>query len=328
VASERGKGRRKFTVDSLFQDTSPRAAGVRDLIEAKEIEIDRIEPDPDQPRQSFDEDALDELAASIRQEGVLQPIAVRYDEYEDRYIIVHGERRWRAAQRAGLDALPAIVREVPEERRLIHQLMENVVREDLNAVDRAAALRLLKRQMDDAPWERVAEAVGIRRSRLFQLLSTEKLVDSVQDRIRSGELSEKQTRSLQGLAPQAQETLASLIVEGLSEKEAQSIGRQLRQDDGYLELDDEKLEYHIRSIQQQISRPEPADEPVVAGDHLARAVADVHADGKDELSMSVERLGVQLGRIAAGETHADLSSKQLKALKRLIDLALRNQSPK
>jgi ParB family transcriptional regulator, chromosome partitioning protein len=324
VANERGKGRRKFTVDSLFQDTSPRAAGVRDLIDAKEIEIGRIEPDPDQPRQTFDEDALEELAASIRQEGVLQPIAVRYDESGDRYIIVHGERRWRASRIAGLSSIPAIVRDVPEERRLIHQLMENVVREDLNAVDRAAALRLLKRQMDDAPWERVAEAVGIRRSRLFQLLSTEKLVDSVQDRIRSGELSEKQTRSLQGLAPQAQETLASLLMEGLSEKEAQSISRQLRQDDGYLELDETGLEQHIRSIHGHVASPPSTDDTTSTSDQLSKLVADVHANQNGELAKNVERLGVQLGRIVAGETEADLSPKQLRALKRLIDLALRH----
>lgn len=190
--------------------------GVSDLVTAKEIRLDRIEPDPHQPRRTFDQERLEELAASIAQEGVLQPIAVRYDEERDRYVILHGERRWRAAQMAGLTAIPAVVRDVPEERRLLQQLMENVVREDLNAVDRAAALRALKAQMGDASWERVAEAVGIKRSRLFQLLGTEKLPDAVQEDIRAGRLSEKQSRVLQGLAPAAQAALARLIVdEGL-----------------------------------------------------------------------------------------------------------------
>jgi ParB family transcriptional regulator, chromosome partitioning protein len=326
VASGQGKGRRKFTVDSLFQDTSPRAAGVRDLVDAKEIDIDRITADPGQPRQTFDHDGLEELAASIRQEGVLQPIAVRYQEDADQYIILHGERRWRAAQVAGLDSIPAIVREVPEERRLIHQLMENVVREDLNAVDRAAALRLLKRQMDDAPWERVAEAVGIRRSRLFQLLSTEKLVDTVQDRIRAGELSEKQTRPLQGLTPPAQEALASLIVDGLNEKETQAISRQLRQDEGYFDLDSEHLESHIRTIQERVTERTSPPEEVSGTDTIAKALADVTAETNDELPKAIERIGIQLGQIAAGDMGPSVSRTQLRALKRLVDLALQADS--
>lgn len=323
MSSGRSKGRRKFTVDSLFQDTSPRAAGVRDLVDAKEIDLDRIVPDPDQPRQTFDGDALQELAASIRQEGILQPIAVRYEESRDQYVILHGERRWRAAQLAGLTSAPAIVRDVPDERRLLHQLMENVVREDLNAVDRAAALRMLKQQMDDAPWEKVAEAVGIRRSRLFQLLSTEKLVDSVQERIRSGELSEKQTRSLQGLAPQAQESLASMIVGGLGEKQAQSISRRLRSDEGYLELDPDSLDQHLQSIRQDVDRSDadlPADTP--GADPLAKSLAGVVAPDAGKLSSDIERLGIELGQIAAGRADSDVSPAQLRALKRLIDLAL------
>jgi ParB family transcriptional regulator, chromosome partitioning protein len=324
VSSGRGKGRRKFTVDSLFQDTSPRAAGVRDLVDAKEIDVDRIVPDPGQPRQTFDEDALDELAASISKEGLLQPIAVRYDEAEDHYVILHGERRWRASQRAGLTAVSAIVRDVPEERRLIHQLMENVVREDLNAVDRAAALRLLKRQMDDAPWEQVAEAVGIRRSRLFQLLSTEKLVASVQDRIRAGVLSEKQTRPLQGLTPQAQETLAEMLVDGMGERQAQTISRQLRDDRGYLELDHSSLNAHLHSMRQELARSEADDsDHEVRESQLVQALRDIVAYDNDAFSQSVERVGIELSHIARAESDVEPSPTQLRALKRLIDLALK-----
>ncbi|MGI8643989.1 MAG: ParB/RepB/Spo0J family partition protein, partial [Thermomicrobiales bacterium] len=181
--------RRRFTVDSLFVDNRPQAVGVSDLPTGKEIRLDRIEADPDQPRQTFDEAKLAELAASIRREGVLQPIAVSYDADRDVYVVIHGERRLRAAKLAGIDVIPAVVRDVPDGRRLIQQLMENIVRDDLNAVDRAAALRALKKQLDDAPWEQVAEAVGIRRSRLFQLLGTEKLPDRAREDIREGRLS-------------------------------------------------------------------------------------------------------------------------------------------
>ncbi len=206
--------RRKFSVDALFTDTTPRAVGVEDLLDAKRIRRDRIEPDPDQPRNYFDEDALNDLATSIRAEGILQPIAVRYDEPRDIYVIIHGERRWRAAGIAGLESIPAVVRDIPEDRRLIQQLVENIVREDLNALDRAAALRALKQQMGDPAWDTVAEAVGIRRSRLFQLLGTEKLEERVQEALRRGIISEKQSRSLQSLPEDIQRDLGVAILEG------------------------------------------------------------------------------------------------------------------
>jgi ParB family chromosome partitioning protein len=206
--------RRRFSVDALFADTSTRATGVSEMVDAKVILLERIEPDPEQPRKEFNPETLEELAASIRSEGVLQPIAVRYHEERDIYVIVHGERRWRAAGIAALEAIPAIVRDVPEERRLLQQLVENIVREDLNALDRAAALRALKVQMADAPWEQVAEAVGIRRSRLFQLLSTEKLAEPVQEALRRGLVSEKQTRAAHQLPEEVQVELGQQILDG------------------------------------------------------------------------------------------------------------------
>lgn len=212
ASAKSGKGKRRFTVDALFEDGRAQAVGVTDLPTAKEIRLDRIVPDPAQPRRTFDPARLEELASSIALEGVLQPIVVRYDESNDIYVIVHGERRWRASHDANLKTIPAIVREVAEEHRLIQQLMENVVREDLNAVDRAQALRALKLQMNDAAWEQVAAAVGIRRSRLFQLLGTEKLPDAIQEDIRAGRLTEKQSRALQGLSPTAQLALRDMIV--------------------------------------------------------------------------------------------------------------------
>jgi ParB family chromosome partitioning protein len=206
--------RRRFSVDDLFTDTRPQAVGVSDLVDAKEIRLERIEPDPEQPRTSFDEESLGELAASIEREGVLQPIAVRYEAERDVYVIIHGERRWRAAQKAGLEAIPAIVREVDGRSILLQQLMENIVREDLNALDRAQALRALKEEMDNAPWDRVADAVGIRRSRLFQLLGTEKLTDEFRALLRDGVISEKQTRAVQRLPDDVQDELAGRLREG------------------------------------------------------------------------------------------------------------------
>jgi len=186
--------------------------GVKDLTDAKIIALDRIVPDSAQPRRTFDPERLEELTASIRAEGVLQPVVVRLDRERDRYIIVHGERRFRASRLAGLAEIPAIVRDVPRDRLLVHQLMENIVRDDLNAIDRASAIRALRSQLGDPPWDDVAAAVGIKRSRLFQLLGTEKLSSRAQSDIQEGRLSEKQSRALQGLPAAKQEALRTLMV--------------------------------------------------------------------------------------------------------------------
>ncbi|HYJ13375.1 MAG TPA: ParB/RepB/Spo0J family partition protein [Thermomicrobiales bacterium] len=218
-----------------------------DLTEAKIIDLNRIVADPDQPRRTFDIDRLEELADSIRVEGVLQPIVVRFEPSEDHYVVVHGERRWRASQLAGLASIPAIVRDVPVERRLVQQLMENVVRDDLNAVDRAAALRALRIQLENPPWEDVAAAVGIKRSRLFQLLGTEKLAPAVQDDIRSGVLSEKQSRLLQGLPPDRQAALHSyLLTTSRAMSEASRLARAFREAEA---LDNESAEQTLERIQ-------------------------------------------------------------------------------
>lgn len=258
-----GKGRRRFTVDSLFSDSRPQAVGVADLANAKEIRLDRIEPDPDQPRRTFDPDRLSELAESIRREGLLQPIAVRYDAERNVYVVIHGERRFRAHQALGLATIAAIVREVPEERRLVQQLMENIVRDDLNAVDRAAALRALKAHLGDPPWESVADAVGIRRSRLFQLLGTEKLPEAAREDIRSGRMNEKQSRALQGLPGPHQEALRGAIVEdGIPAADALRIARGLKR--------------------------EPADADPAT---LRRAISHLRGDGSTAAMPAAELLG-------------------------------------
>jgi ParB family chromosome partitioning protein len=312
-----GRSRRKFTVDALFTDTRPQAVGVQDLTEAKTIALDRIEPDPDQPRRSFDEERLEELTNSIRAEGVLQPIVVRYDGERDRYVIVHGERRYRASQRAGLETIPALVRDVPEHRRLIQQLMENIVRDDLNAVDRARALRILKDQMDDAPWEQVAAEVGIRRSRLFQLLDTGKLPEPAQDQIRAGTLSEKQSRALQGLPEGYQRALADAIVErAVPSQVATRIGRALRQS-GRLAGSDDGAREHVAEL---LDLAIVADDEARAAqtDRLLASLGDLATgDGSGRAALAEiaavlgtprytpERVTKSVGELAQALSHAD-----------------------
>lgn len=329
-----GRRTRRFTVDDLFTDTRPQASGVTDLANAKEIDLSRIEADPDQPRRSFDQDKLDELAAAITAEGVLQPIVVRYDGARDVYVVVHGERRFRASKMAGQKSIPALVRDVPENRRLVQQLMENVVRDDLNAVDRAAALRALRDQLGDAPWEQVAEAVGIKRSRLFQLLGTEKLPEQAQDDIQTGRLSEKQSRALQGLPPAQQEALRSLMVDtSMAAPVATRLARALKvsmtgNDVGHSEAQAE--------VQRLYALIEPADADALAAQTRTLLEAVERADTAEMAKLlsapkfDETRLTKEIGALAKSLLRADSDAlgassttrESLAALRDAIDALL------
>lgn len=338
--------RRRFTVDALFTDNRPQAVGVSELPDAKEIRLDRIEPDPDQPRRTFDPVKLDELATSIRMEGVLQPIVVRYDAARDVYVVVHGERRWRASRLAGRETVPAIVREVPADRRLIQQLVENIVRDDLNAVDRAAALRAVKAQLGDVPWEQVAEAVGIRRSRLFQLLGTEKLPEAARDDIRAGRLSEKQSRALQGLPPAQQEALrAAIVADNLPAGEAMRLARELRA--AGVTNDPDAAGAALAGLR---SAPRPPAQPAVAAPDAtallaAIAAAPPNGDGRPALAgvadtaaappydaarlhLAINELARTLLRVPAADLRRGAAVRvELAALRAALDALLGHRVP-
>jgi ParB family chromosome partitioning protein len=189
----------------------------------EEIAIAAVTPNPRQPRQSFDEDTLDELAASVREVGLLQPVVVR-KVMPGHYELIMGERRWRACQRAGLDRIPAIVREAPDDDLLRDALIENLHREQLNALEEAAAYQQL---LDDfgATHEELAERIGRSRPHISNTLRLLNLPPAVQKRIAAGVLSAGHARALLGLDdPRAQEHLAHRIVaEGLSVRAVEEI---------------------------------------------------------------------------------------------------------
>lgn len=211
--------------------------GVYPLSMAKEIRLDRIRPDPNQPRRTMDEEALRELAASIREQGVLQPIVVQYvPEGEGGYfMLTHGERRWKAAMMAGLETIPAIIREEADSTtRLVRQLMENIQREDLNAVDRARALQALKKQLGDVSWDEVGQKVGISKRRVLQLVATTELPPEIQDDIRAERITEKETRPYRGLPPETQlEIHQARQQEGLTPQEVAAIVKRVKGEPGF-----------------------------------------------------------------------------------------------
>jgi ParB family transcriptional regulator, chromosome partitioning protein len=189
----------------------------------QEIAIGAITPNPRQPRQNFDEDALEELAASIREVGLLQPVVVR-PVMPGRFELVMGERRWRACQHAGLDRVPAIVRGTPDDDLLREALMENLHREQLNPLEEAAAYQQLLDDFD-ATHDELARKVGKSRPHISNTIRLLQLPPPVQRRVAAGVLSAGHARALLSLVnPQEQDHLAHRIVaEGLSVRAVEEI---------------------------------------------------------------------------------------------------------
>ena len=165
-----------------------------------ELDIDLIEPSPYQPRTRFREEALDELARSIKSSGIIQPLVVR--PIGSRFQLIAGERRWRAAQRAGLTKVSAIVRQVPDELALEMTLVENIQREDLNAIE---AARAFERLMDEfqLTQEMVAERTGKDRATVANAVRLLKLEPTIQDWIEEGKLTAGHGRALLAVADSA-----------------------------------------------------------------------------------------------------------------------------
>jgi ParB family transcriptional regulator, chromosome partitioning protein len=207
---------------------SPTADAGMDVVDVpgahyEEVPVTSISPNPRQPRRTFDEDALEELADSIREVGLLQPVVVRAAGAGS-YELIMGERRWRASQRAGLTEIPAIVRDTPDTDLLRDALIENLHRQQLDPLEEAAAYQQL---LDDfgATHEQLAQKIGRSRPHISNTLRLLNLPAGVQKRVAAGVLSAGHARALLGLnSTEAQERLAHRIVaEGLSVRAVEEI---------------------------------------------------------------------------------------------------------
>ena len=180
----------------------------------RSLPIERLEPNRLQPRESFSEEALAELVSSIEAQGVIQPLVVSPLE-GDRYMIIAGERRWRAAQRAGLDSVPVVVREVADDRELLETaLVENLQRSDLNPLEEAEAYRRLQSDFG-LTQEKIAVRVGKSRPAVANSLRLLKLPKAILELLRADSLSAGQARPLLAIAdPKEQERLARAAAAG------------------------------------------------------------------------------------------------------------------
>ena len=185
------------------------------------VPIHKIDRSPWQPRTQFDADAIDELAASIRQHGLMQPLVVR--EINQRFELIAGERRWRAAQKAGLDNVPTLVQEVSDQTAATLALVENLQRQDLNAIEQGQALTKLKNEFD-LDQAQLAELVGMSRSQVANLMRLDALDHQVKALVHDGSLEMGHARALLGAPMPRQRALASKVVAlGLNVRQTESL---------------------------------------------------------------------------------------------------------
>jgi len=231
--------------------TDSKLAGEGDRI-LRQLPVDLIQRGKYQPRKDIDPESLQELADSIKAQGVMQPIVVRPIP-DHRYEIIAGERRWRAAQLAGLDEIPALVRDVTDKAAIAMSLIENIQREDLNPIEEAAALLRLQQEFELTQQE-VADAVGKSRSTVANLLRLMSLQADVRRLVEHGDLEMGHARALLGLdATRQSQAARSVVARGLSVRQTEALVRHL------LERKDtpatpRSIDPNIRHLQDDLSR--------------------------------------------------------------------------
>ncbi len=224
MKQQKGLGR---GLDAIF-GAEALDAKLRPMSRMAEIDIADIVPNPAQPRTQFDEEALDELADSIRQLGIIQPVTVRKSD-GGKYVIISGERRWRAALRADLKSLPAYIREVDDENLYAMALVENIQRQDLNAIEIALGMQRL---LDEChlTQDALSEKVGKKRSSVSNYLRLLKLPDEVQLALKEGLISMGHAKAIAG-APASEQlrVLKRCVRKSLSVRQTEELVRQLNE---------------------------------------------------------------------------------------------------
>jgi ParB/RepB/Spo0J family partition protein len=273
----------------VFDDARSSSSG-NDIL--RHLPVALIDPCPNQPRQRMAPRPLEELIASVRQHGVLQPIRVR--PRGERYEIVAGERRWTAARVLGLHEIPAVITDVDDEQAGIQALVENIHREDLTLIDRAQALVRLRRSLGLTSWEAVGNRLGLSKSHVTRLLNVTRLADQIREDARLAELTEKHVRALYGLRSNhaLQIELWELIHQrGLSGDDALRRGLAMRvEGDGGASATIPAGDDHV-----QADDPEQRALRIVSA--LDAAVGAVDGLTPDELDALRERIGTQCVRM-------------------------------
>ncbi len=259
----------------------------------RKIRLSRIKPNPYQPRREFDREALEELAASIRKKGVLQPVLLR--PAENGYELVAGERRHRAARLAGLKTIPAIVYDVESEEEMLEfSLIENVQREDLNAIDMAEAYKRLSEDCD-LTQEQIAERVGKSRTTVANTMRILTLPGEVQKLIRKDKLSEGHGRALLGLPTKKQQVeLARRAVKNqLSVRDVERMVRRITEEkEGGGKQDRTRLTPRLQALVEEMQRALGTKVAIAGSEKKGTVKIDYYSS--DDLTRICDRLDVNL----------------------------------
>lgn len=265
----KGRGGLGRGLESLFEDAAP---SFESDTKIETLPLREIEPDPGQPRKTFDDETLAELSASIAEHGLLQPIAVR-PKPSGGYLIVAGERRWRASRMAGLTEVPVIVKDVTDEQAMELALVENLQREDLDPVEEAAGIRELMTRCD-LTQEQAARKLGKSRSALANSLRLLSLPETVLELLKSGFITIGHAKVVLGLpTPELQEEAAQMIADNqLNVRQAEALCKKL-----------------AKPAKEPVAAPLPSALPVEVEESLKQALGSevrvAYHDGKGKLTV-------------------------------------------
>lgn len=265
----KGRGGLGRGLESLFEDAAP---SFESDTRIETLPLREIEPDPGQPRKTFDDETLAELSASIAEHGLLQPIAVR-PKPSGGYLIVAGERRWRASRMAGLTEVPVIVKDVTDEQAMELALVENLQREDLDPVEEAAGIRELMTRCD-LTQEQAARKLGKSRSALANSLRLLSLPETVLELLKSGFITIGHAKVILGLpTPELQEEAAQMIADNqLNVRQAEALCKKL-----------------AKPAKEPMAAPLPSALPVEVEESLKQALGSevrvAYHDGKGKLTV-------------------------------------------
>ncbi len=253
-----------------------------------EIDLDRIQRGKFQPRQHFDQQALQELADSIRSQGIVQPIVVRPEG--NHFELVAGERRWRAAQLAGLQKIPAVIRELDAKSAAAIALIENIQREDLNPLEEARAfLRLIEEF--DLTHQQVAESVGRSRATVSNILRLLDLADPVKEQVNRGLLNMGHARALLALIRHDQVEIAKIVVNrGLSVRETEALVKKTLASQNKTVSKPRAVDPDVRRLENQISEKLGAAVKIKPGKKGAGQLI-IHFHSSAELDGILEHFG-------------------------------------
>ncbi|WP_343216948.1 ParB/RepB/Spo0J family partition protein [Kistimonas asteriae] len=238
--------------ETTEQPVSAEVKSVRDKM-LREIPVEFIQRGKYQPRRDMSPEALEELSNSIKAQGVMQPIVVRPVD-ENRYEIIAGERRWRATQLAGLDRIPAVIREVSDESAIAMALIENIQREDLNPIEEALALSRLKEEFELTQQE-VADAVGKSRVTVTNLLRLMTLQTDVMKMLEYGDIEMGHAKALLGLTGNDQlEAARTVVAKSLSVRQTEALVRRLQQQKESPAFEIKRVDPNIKTLEEDLSQ--------------------------------------------------------------------------